>query len=293
MSDREIKVGFLISYDWELLRYSLPLIYQWSDKIFLAIDVNRRTWKGNHFSIPDSFFVWLRGFDKSNKISIYEDDFFVPNLTPMECETRERNMLAAFMGEEGWHVQLDTDEYFLNFDVFTENLKSWVGKDKVQINCIWINLYKKVVGGFLVISPVDKGYERFPCATNNPKYVVARNTKSEIVPMNGIVLHQSWAREEQEILAKLKNWGHADDFDSASYFALWQALDDKNYKYLKNLHPIWPELWPELTYQEGGDVSELIENMKRDICVFESKRMTSGLVGRVKKAFRTLSLGRN
>jgi hypothetical protein len=33
----------------------------------------------------------------------------------MECDTRERNMLAKYMGEGGWHVQIDADEYFADF----------------------------------------------------------------------------------------------------------------------------------------------------------------------------------
>ena len=50
-----IKVGYLISYDYELLFSSLPTVYDESDEIFLAIDKDRRTWAGNNFSLPSTF----------------------------------------------------------------------------------------------------------------------------------------------------------------------------------------------------------------------------------------------
>jgi hypothetical protein len=37
----------------------------------------------------------------------------------MENETRERMMIAQRMGEGGWHVQVDSDEYFLDFGTFS------------------------------------------------------------------------------------------------------------------------------------------------------------------------------
>lgn len=44
-------------------------------------------------------FEWVKSIDTEGKISIYEDDFYVPGLSNRENDTRERNMLARFMGE--------------------------------------------------------------------------------------------------------------------------------------------------------------------------------------------------
>jgi len=105
-----IKVGFLVSYDYNYLRTSLPLVYAEADSVSLAIDKQRRTWNGGSFTIDDAFFEWLKSMDTKKKIRIYEDDFFDPNLSAIENDSRERNMLAKFMGEGGWHVQVDADE---------------------------------------------------------------------------------------------------------------------------------------------------------------------------------------
>jgi len=95
-----IKVGFLLSYDYDFLRTSLPLVYKEADVIALAKDYQCRTWSGNQFIISDNFFEWLKKFDTENKIKIYEDDFYRPELSLIENDTRERNMLAAFLRKD-------------------------------------------------------------------------------------------------------------------------------------------------------------------------------------------------
>ena len=37
----KIQVGFLVSYDYDLLRNAIPLVYDFADSIFLAIDIDR------------------------------------------------------------------------------------------------------------------------------------------------------------------------------------------------------------------------------------------------------------
>ena len=44
---KKIHVGFLLSYDYEKLKLSLPPVYKYSDAIFIAMDINNKTWSGN------------------------------------------------------------------------------------------------------------------------------------------------------------------------------------------------------------------------------------------------------
>lgn len=37
---KEIQVGFLMSYDYELLKISIPLVYEEADHITIALDKN-------------------------------------------------------------------------------------------------------------------------------------------------------------------------------------------------------------------------------------------------------------
>src|SRR5687768_9203973 len=94
-----IKVGFCVAYDWEYLRISLPLVYNETDKICLAIDKERISWAGNAFGFDTARFLeFVKDVDKDGKIDVYEDDFHLSGLRPMENEVRQRNLMASRMG---------------------------------------------------------------------------------------------------------------------------------------------------------------------------------------------------
>src|SRR3954466_6496597 len=119
-----IKVGYCVAYDWKLLNFSVPQIYENSDLICISIDRERRSWSGKSFSWDQAAFEeMIDKIDTKRKIKIFEEDFSLPALSPMENEVRQRTMIAEFMGNDGWHIQLDTDEYFLDFFGFTKYLK--------------------------------------------------------------------------------------------------------------------------------------------------------------------------
>ncbi|MFP9098289.1 hypothetical protein ACLI09_04485 [Flavobacterium sp. RHBU_24] len=258
----KINVGILVSYDYELLKNAIPPIYEHADTITLAIDEGLRTWKGGTFTIDPSIFTWIETFDTQNKITIYRDDFYTPELSPLENETRERNMLAARMGE-GWTIQLDADEYFINFKGLVDFLKknrSFKGRP-TQVSALWITLFKQVEDGILYI----KNPEPFPLATNNPDYKKGRNTRQYRVIVPFLVLHQSWARTEEEIAKKLANWGHANDFNTNEYVAFWKGLNKDNYAAARNFHPMNPKWWTKLEFAEGGGIQEVLANLKNNL----------------------------
>ena len=59
---KKIQTGFLVSYDYEKLKKSIPPVYNDSDEIFLALDRENRTWTGTKFEINDDFFCLDRCF---------------------------------------------------------------------------------------------------------------------------------------------------------------------------------------------------------------------------------------
>ncbi len=110
------------------------------------------------FFISESFFRKIKEFDKDGKIKIYEDRFFVQGIPPMELETRERNMLSAMMGDHCWKMQIDADEYCLNFEILKKflNKNSFILKDSapaVNFLSTWITLFKQNERGFLSLNP--------------------------------------------------------------------------------------------------------------------------------------------
>lgn len=257
-----IKVGYIVSYDYEYLLTSIKSIYNYVDEIVLAIDINRQTWSGNKFEIPQSFFESIKAYDKKNRIEFYFEDFYVPNLTPMECETRERNLLLKRLGNSGWKIQLDVDEYIYDF----KSVQSFLNRNwyfnvfpkltPVQFRGKLVTLYKEIQDGFLYID----NQERFTFITNCNQNSTARityNTSSHYTNIN--VIHQSWARKEEEIQTKIKNWGHRDDFDTTKYYNFWNSLSSENYKEYINIHPMSPKLWNKLYFLESNNIDDFID----------------------------------
>jgi hypothetical protein len=120
---KKIQVGFLMSYDYDKLKKSIPPVYKGADAIFIAIDKEYRTWSGKKFEVEERFFDWLKEIDVDNKITLYRDDFYMPELSAIENDNRERHMLSLKMGVGNWLVQVDADEIFINFEKFIKELR--------------------------------------------------------------------------------------------------------------------------------------------------------------------------
>lgn len=263
----KIQTGYLVSYDYELLKTSLPTVYADSDEVFLAIDKNRNTWNGGSFSIDNSFFEWIKAFDIDKKVVIFEDDFYVPELTTMECEIRERKMLAEKMGIGNWIVQVDCDEYFVDFKKFVADLRKYDSylinpeKNPIQICAYWVMLYKYTTNGILY---VDKPLKAI-FATNFPDYKTGRRIKNRQIYTKNIVLHESLSRTEEELRFKLENWGHNVDV-AEGFLDKWLIVDENNYKNYKDFYYLQPRRWKSLGYfstKSIPQIKEIIDKEKR------------------------------
>jgi len=261
-----IKVVMLVSYDYKYVYDTLPLLYNNADIICLSIDKNRQTWSGNYYELPDSFFERIKELDSDNKIQIYEDCFYDSSLSPMQNDTRQRNMTRDYVGKDGWCVQIDSDEYFYDFEAFTEYLQTLDPQKPHNVYIKWINTFKQDEDGFFVINSLEKAAV---AVINIEKYKAARTVKLKRTRTYFTVVHHSWARSSQELEQKLTNWSHKDDFDTGLYFQKWQKLNVENYREYKNFHPMRSgKDWKSLSYIQARDIRELmakIPEVKRKI----------------------------
>lgn len=262
---KTIKVGYLISYDYFFALNSLKEVYQYADSITFCYDKDFRTWAGNIFSIPDSFFEKLNELDVDNKISFYKDTFYLPDTNPMVLDTRQRQMLGNFMGDGGWHIQVDSDEYPYDFEKLACFLKSHAfllknpHKTPVNFSVKWINVFKEDAEGFYLIKPFN---ETCYLITNCPEYTYSRKTATRNFTLDFHVIHQSYARSANDIFTKLSNWSHKDDFDIVPFFEQWKSLNRSNYKDLENFHPLTPSTWEYLEFVESKNIDDLISLCK-------------------------------
>ena len=287
----KIQVGYLVSYDYELIKTSLLTTYDHCDSVFLAIDKERKTWNGEFFLIDDSFFEWVAAFDIHKKIVIYEDNFCVPTLTTMQCEIRERKMLAEKMGLGNWIIQVDCDEYFIDFKKFVSDLRKFDSylinpeKHPIQICAYWIMLYKYTTEGILY---VDKPLKAI-FATNYPDYTNGRRINNRQIYTNNIVLHESLSRTEEELRFKFENWGHNVDVNK-DFLKKWLLIDETNYFKYKDFYYLQAERWKKLAYFPSKDLNEIREILKdkKSLNISESVLFFNNLIQQVKYLIKSI-----
>ena len=263
----KIKVGYLISYDFEYFFTSVKYVYKFVDEIFLAIDKEGLTWSGTPFKIADDFFIRLNKLDVDNKIKIYRDIFYKPELTPIQLDTREREMLNVKMGR-GWKIQLDSDEYIYDFQKIAQYFKKYwyftvfPSQTPLMLQGRLISMIKGDESGFYYVD----NNEPFVFATNQNQFSTARlNYNIRNFNINAICVHQSWARTKPELQFKINNWGHVNDFDKEGYLYLWDSIGYTNYKEFKNFHPTSPLAWPKIQFMPAKSIEDFIS-------VFEKTR---------------------
>jgi hypothetical protein len=263
----EVKVGFCVAYDWQLLAFSLPRVYENADLIYLSLDRKRISWSGNKYAFNDrDFHELVQHIDFASKIRVIEDDYYLPELTPMENEVRQRNELAIHLGKGGWHIQLDCDEYFIAFGEFVKYLRSLpVSKTRrTNVSCPWFVLFKQTEKGYLCIDPITiDRVEYMQIATRQPYYEYGRRNGNFNLYTNFLILHQSWARSESEIKDKIANWGHSNDFDRKKYFDFWKSLNSSNYNEAIDFHWLQPKAWPRLVLIQARSINEIITHSSK------------------------------
>lgn len=255
---KKIHVGFLLSYDYDKLKLSIPPVYKAADRIFIAIDENLNTWSGNKFEIDDSFFKWLEDIDVDKKIEIYRDNFYVPSLVGIQMDTRERHMLSLKMGIGNWLVQVDSDEYFLDFEGFVTSLRKYDNyldfpqKNPIQFSGFHINIYKYLDEGMLYVTKPSKVI----LTTNYPNYKYGRQTKTRIIYLKSYILHEGLSRSEEELIFKLENWGHREDIN-ATFLEKWKIANKENYSTIKDVFYLDDKIWKDLGYFPSKSLKEL------------------------------------
>lgn len=260
-----LEVSYLLSYDYEMIFLSIKQLYNYVDRIVIAIDKDFKTWSGNDFIIPDSFFERIKEIDFEKKIEFYKDFFFIPTNSPIENESRERNLALKKLAR-GWKIQLDVDEYVYDFEELSKYLKKYwyltlLPKfTPINFKGNLITLFKKIDKGYLYI----ENKEEFAFITNQSQNQFTRkNYKIRNINININVIHNSWARDNKEIINKIKNWGHRDDFDTFEYFEFWKKLNEENYKEVNDFHPTVPSVWNRLLFLECKNEEEFIRNYSK------------------------------
>jgi hypothetical protein len=250
-----VKAGICVAYDWEFLKLSLPVLYPHVSSICLSVDSELKSWNGNTFQMDwQGLDQLVKHVDTDQKIFLLKEPFYNAGRTPIANECYQRKRMAEVLGSADWYVQIDTDEIFINAKQFIANLKKHApSKRPVNIHGIWANLIKKTDKGF-----VYSVLKTPPLATNQPVYEYGRTNGHFNVYTNSFLAHITWARDQEEVKYKLMNWGHSHEFNGVSFYNMWQAIDDYNWRYLRDFHPMSKGNMDRLYFLAAANVNEFI-----------------------------------
>jgi hypothetical protein len=238
-----------LAYDYRMAWAAIRSYYDIADEIVLGLDRDRISWNNKPFSLDeDGFKRGLEAVDPLRKVKIVEADFHSQG-TALANDTFERNALSIHCRPGNWVVQIDSDELVQNPAEF----RAWMLKRRGPWLVLgrWTVVFKRFGDDYLV---VDKDGDWVSLATRlRGQYTGCRDTQ-EFKRRSPIrLLHFSWGRDEAGLKQKLESWTHANDFDTAAFFRLWQSVNLANYKDIRDFHPIQEPDWPSLRLIRKGD----------------------------------------
>lgn len=227
-----------VAYDYKLAYATIMSYYDIADEILLGLDESRISWAGKKFEFDDGFYDTISAMDKDKKIKIIEKNFHTYK-NAIDNDTCERNYLTCRSVPGNYHIGIDSDEILLNPKEFLD----WLKKTSVSpfdVDATWYTVYKSFGDKLLVTNPLEPA--RIGTRLRG-KYRKCRVTAQRGIMSPLKMLHYSWGRKREEVVQKLENWSHTNDFNCKEYMVTWDSVNLENYKEKKNLHPLKIKQW--------------------------------------------------
>lgn len=268
MADPRIGVVVVAQNDAETIERSVSSYYPYVEAALVSNDPERG-WSGKAIT-PDDTLERVRALDRERKITVVQRDFYqYPD--PNQNDTAQRQVSADILAHLcpglDWILQIDADEEFLDFPAVVSVL-SRLARFTYSVYWRWIQIFNRLDDGrYLVVVEAEGGrpaLEKFPLAHRpNAKLKFMRRPRLPIrdrflnrvlrmeydpgtqMPLHQGVLHYSYAKSEARIQEKLSTWSHARDFDTETFFALWQR-SKTDWGSIKDFHPTQKSMWPAL-----------------------------------------------
>ena len=257
---------------------SMRSYYSLVDEIVLSYDENYKGWTGAPVQTEETLSKLLK-CDSRNKMRRHPGRYFHQGRPPMENETRQRRVALKESGSKAdWVLTLDTDEFLPDPQIFVQALEM---ADSLAIPSVeWpmrVLFQQLSPKEYLEVCQKDgSDHYEYPGATAvKPdvelrearhtvgtflRYVVKGDQRSlqitrpkqpgetrlELPLAHQAIIHNSWARDPANILRKQASWGHHQDMRNWQlYYLKWRSAP-LIWRYMRNLHPLNPELWPAL-----------------------------------------------
>lgn len=248
-----MKLSFItpIAYDFKYAKHAIRSYYDIADEIILGLDQALISWSGKKFELDvfGDLGRFVRDEDPQRKIKVSMGNFHEFE-EPLANETAERNLLSRFATGD-WIVSIDSDEILVNPKEFRDWLEILPPEAcRYQLSARLMTVFKTFPGDIALLPTPP--YEAALVATQcRGAYFKARMTEQARMQSPLSILHYGWGRTREELVEKLKHWGHSKDHDWEEYLEFWDSITLDNYKETHDFHPLRPLLWNGLEARAG------------------------------------------
>lgn len=272
--ERAVKISaYILAADPAWIEASVLSYYHAIDSLIISFDKCRRGWTGSPIK-ADECIDRIRAIDKDNKVRLVPGDFYRMSHAAMENETFQRQAALEVAGNGvDWVLQLDADEILPKAPKFIERLRNDVPFDYSAVDWPMRTFFNRTARGeFLeVCSLTGRQISAYPGPvavrpgtvltharqTSLPRWrydvrshdsdpAAGGRTVNGVVPADEAIAHLSWIRSEDEILSKLKSWGHSHQFDWQRYLdRVWRPAGHR-WRFTFWFHPLCRRWWPAL-----------------------------------------------
>lgn len=232
---------------------SVASYYDMVDRIVVSYDVDGLSWAGHPMEV-DATIARMLAVDRDHKLELLPGRYAHPGRFTLDIETEQRQEALQLAGKDvDWVLQLDSDEVALAPARLAQSLVAADAAGAAALDYPLRHAYQRALDGRLLEHAQRGGGARagYPgplairsgtilshCRQADVEHfrvdIAPHNTdpaRAKDLPVHAVisedeaVLHLSWVRTEEQMRAKSKVSGHADnqDWDAALRRWRWSA----------------------------------------------------------------------
>lgn len=246
-----IGVGICVHNEEDYIEYCLRSIYDFADVIAVSVNTGL-PWSGNPEPLDRTLEIVNSFPDPQNKIRILAGEW--------DGEISQRNANADLIRDAAnYYMIVDADEIYSRDDLDRIKkyvaMRPWVGQFRIRMNTYW-----KIHPIYRIDPPEPLKAYILTRLRPSTRFVGLRKTNEPIrsvIPRRvASVHHFSYARPDEKILQKIRNFSHRDETVEDWYEKVWLGWD-KDHS-MTDLHPTHP---PEYKRAVAVNIEELPEVM--------------------------------
>ena len=250
-----LAAGYRAFYGKEYIHYSIKSIYEHVEKIVVAISHIPQAPSLKRYK-PDITSEFIKKFtDKDKKIEVIEGSwgsrcFWLRASRYQDLQAKHYNAVLNYIRDKypqfNYLLILDTDEIFTDESIggLKKGIEEHPEALEFRMSCktYWKGLH------YIMQEDIAGAYLTQPVAVKvipGLQFIKTRQIADEksiiTLPESVYYHHPSYARSSEEILKKIRTFGHAREIRKNWYKDIWEAWD-KN-RNLTDMHPLFGGTW--------------------------------------------------